>query len=320
MTVLAVVALMGMLAGCGAPAHAAGCVAGAPERVAANVSCRTVTVDGHPREFVVYRPPNLTGPAPVVFMFHGSTGTAVQFLRTSGWREKADEEGFIAVFPQGLEYLVLDSGRRSTKWNDFSLAGQVDLAKRPAGYPPAAPWPADDVGFTRQMIDDLSGAYPVDPDRIFVSGFSNGAGFAARLAVELSDRVAAVAASGGTLAEVHTPVRPIPTWLTVGNEDDRVLELLGSAPPATIPMRPADLLADPVLGRFLDVQVATVDLAGPPTDVTESPTRTSLRWTGATEFRFDLLRGLGHNYPVGTNNDARFVAADEFWEFFVAVS
>ena len=59
---------------------------------------------------------------PVVFMFHGSTGTGEQFLRVSGWREQADATGLVAVFPTGLRYRVLDSGRLSTKWNSFSLA------------------------------------------------------------------------------------------------------------------------------------------------------------------------------------------------------
>ena len=45
-------------------------------------------------------------------MFHGSSGTGEQFLRTSGWREQADREGLIAVFPTGLRYRVLESGRR----------------------------------------------------------------------------------------------------------------------------------------------------------------------------------------------------------------
>ncbi|MDN5857375.1 MAG: hypothetical protein L0H84_02015 [Pseudonocardia sp.] len=321
--VLAVLALTVLATACAGPVGSAapeargeaGCVPGAPKRVAAHVECRTVTVDGFPREFIVYRPAKLTEPAPVVFMFHGSTGTGAQFLRSSGWREEADRRGFIAVFPQGLDYLVLESGRRSSKWNDFSLAAEVDLAKRPAGYPADAPWPADDIGFTRRMIDDLSTAYPVDQGRIYASGFSNGAGFAGRIAVELSDRVAAVAASGGWPTQRHAPVRAILAWLTVGNEDDRMLERLGTPPPATVPMVPAEILTNPVLATFLDAQLATWGLAGPPV-ATVAPERTTLTWTGGASFRFDVLRGLPHSYPDGADNDAGFVAAAEFWQFF----
>ena len=65
------------------------------------VNCRVMEVDGHPREFIVYRPDRDPEPGqrvPVVFMFHGSTGTHTQFLRISGWREQADATGLVAVF------------------------------------------------------------------------------------------------------------------------------------------------------------------------------------------------------------------------------
>ena len=131
------------------------------------INCRVVEVDGHPRRFVVYVPRHrpVTGPLrPVVFMFHGSSGTGEQFLRVSGWREQADATGLVAVFPTGLRYRVLDSGRLSTKWNSFDLAEEVDLDERPRGYPDDAPWPADDVGFVDSIMRDL-GRPPADRPR-----------------------------------------------------------------------------------------------------------------------------------------------------------
>ena len=92
---------------------------------AEGVNCRTVELDGHPRRFLVYVPqtaPPAGARRPVVFMFHGSSGTGEQFLGMSGWREQADATGLIAVFPTGLRYRVLDSGRLTTKWNGFELA------------------------------------------------------------------------------------------------------------------------------------------------------------------------------------------------------
>src|SRR4029450_9242200 len=88
----------------------------------------------------------------------GSTGTGEQFLRISGWREQADAPGLVAVFPTGLRYRVLDSGRLSTKWNDYSLASQVDLSERPRGYPANAPWPANDGGFVDAVDGRPGGA------------------------------------------------------------------------------------------------------------------------------------------------------------------
>ncbi len=282
------------------------------------VNCRIVEVDGHPRRFVVYVPRHrpVTGPLrPVVFMFHGSSGTGEQFLKVSGWREQADETGLVAVFPTGLRYRVLDSGRRSTKWNAFDLAEQVDLDERPPGYPEDAPWPADDVGFTDSIMRDIGARLPIDRRRVYASGFSNGAGFAARLAVERSEKLAAAAFSAGALPAAQSPARPIPTWLTLGSLDDRVL---AQTDLTELPLDPASLLAVPVVASTLDAHLDTLGLDRRPFGTIALRASTEFRWpeTGPAGFRFTLLGGLEHKYPHVRNNDAGFEAAPEFWEFF----
>src|SRR5262245_40315906 len=116
---------------------------------AQGVNCRTVDLDGHPREFLVYVPqtPPAGGRRPVVFMFHGSGGDGERFLKISGWREQADAAGLIAVFPTAKRYRVLETGRLTSKWNSFALADQIDRTELPPGSDPGAPVPADDVGF-----------------------------------------------------------------------------------------------------------------------------------------------------------------------------
>lgn len=289
------------------------------------VNCRVVDVDGHPRRFVVYVPSTapVTGPrAPVVFMFHGSSGSGEQFLRISGWREQADATGLIAVFPTGLRYRVLDSGRLSTKWNDYSLASQVDLRERPQGYPANAPWPANDVGFVDAMMADLGAQLPIDRHRVYASGFSNGAGFTARLAVERSTVLAAAAFSAGALPAAQAPARPIPMYLTLGTLDDRVLAQTGPPPLTRLPLDPLALLAEPVIRSTLGAHLATLGLDAGDFGVTSAARSTSLRWpaTGTGPdgalMRFAVLDGLQHKYPNGGNNPAGFEAAPEFWAFF----
>ena len=291
------------------------------------VNCRVVDVDGHPRRFIVYVPATapVTGPrAPVVFMFHGSTGTGEQFLRISGWREQADATGLVAVFPTGLRYRVLDSGRLSTKWNDYSLASQVDLSERPPGYPADAPWPANDVGFVDAMMADLGARLPIDRHRVYASGFSNGAGFTARLAVERSTVLAAAAFSGGALPSAQAPARPIPMYMTVGTLDDRVLAQTGPPPLARLPLDPLALLAEPVIKSTVGAHLATAGLDPRDFGALGRPRSTSFRWpaTGTGQdgalFRFAALDGLAHKYPNGRNNLAGFAAAPEFWDFFQA--
>jgi poly(3-hydroxybutyrate) depolymerase len=314
-------------AGSASPLPPAACVTHGAVGLAyeVGVNCRVVQVDGHPRRFIVYVPASrpVTGPrAPVVFMFHGSSGDGEQFLRISGWREQADATGLVAVFPTGLRYRVLDSGRLSTKWNDYSLASQVDLSERPPGYPANAPWPANDVGFVDAMMADLGAQLPIDRRRVYASGFSNGAGFAARLAVERSTLLAAAAFSAGALPAAQTPARPIPMYLTVGTLDDRVLAQTGPPPLTQLPLDPLALLTEPVIESTIGAHLATVGLDPRDFGVLGGPRSTSFRWpatgtgTGGALFRFAVLDGLQHKYPNGGNNPAGFEAAPEFWDFF----
>jgi polyhydroxybutyrate depolymerase len=260
----------------------------------AGVNDRTVELDGVDREYIVYVPPNVSRPAPVVFMFHGSSGTGRQFLNSSGWREQADREGFVAVFPTGLRYLVLESGRRVTKWNDFTLAAEIDGE------------PADDVGFVDLMLADLTDELPIDTRRIYASGFSNGASFAARLTVDRSTVFAAAAYSGGGLDGAHPVLRSVPTSVTVGTRDDRILEGTGLA---ELPLDPFEILASPVVRPFLDGYLETFDLDPGLYGALVGQQTTRLRWPGTDPvFSFGMIGGLSHRWPDQL--------VPEFWDFF----
>jgi polyhydroxybutyrate depolymerase len=268
------------------------------------VNSRTVELDGIDRHYVVYVPPDLPARAPVVFMFHGSSGTGEQFLHTSGWREQADREGLIAVFPTGLRYRVLESGRRVTKWNDYELETEVDLDERPPGYPEGSPMPANDVGFVDLIMEDLGAELPIDRRRVYMSGFSNGANFAARVAADRARHVAAAAYSGGGLTEV----RPgsVPTYVTVGSEDAKILEGTGLT---ELPLNPVDILTSPVVRPFIDLHLQTLELDPDLFGAVAGPDTTSLRWPATDPvLRFGMIAGMGHKYPD------RLVP--EFWDFF----
>lgn len=288
---------------------------------APGVNCRTLEVDGAERRYLVYVPatrPAASG-APLVFMFHGSSGDGEKFLRISGWRQQADAAGLVAVFPTGLRYRMLDSGRRTTKWNDGALRRQIDLTERPAGYPEAAPFPADDVGFVDAMVGELGSQLPIDATRVYASGFSNGANFTARLAAERSTLFAAAGIAAGGLQAVRTPDRPIPISMAVGSRDDRVLAQTGLT---ELPLDPIGILSDPVIGDALGTHLQALALDPADFSARTRPHHTELQWpprpSGAGRFRFTMLEGLEHRYPNGRNNPAGFAAARAFWRFFSA--
>jgi polyhydroxybutyrate depolymerase len=241
-------------------------------------------------------------------MFHGSSGTGEQFLRTSGWREQADREGLIAVFPTGLRYRVLESGRRVTKWNDYELATEVDLNELPPGYPEGSPMPANDVGFVDLIMEDLTAGLPIDRRRVYASGFSNGANFAARIAADRASRIAAAVHSAGGLTEVRP--RSVPTYVTVGTRDGRILEGTGLA---ELPLNPVDILTSPVVRPFIDLHLQTLGLDPDLFGAVARPRTTTLSWpaTGSV-LRFRMIAGLHHTWPD------RLVP--EFWRFLRAHS
>ena len=143
----------------------------------------TLTVQGVERHFLVHVPPQAGAktPLPVVLMLHGGGGTGKGALAETGWDRKADEAGFLAVFPDATRPAPEKPARfgsNSQVWNDGSgrfHAGEQNV---------------DDVACLNAILDDLCAHYPVDPRRIFVTGFSNGASMAFRAGAELSKRVA----------------------------------------------------------------------------------------------------------------------------------
>jgi poly(3-hydroxybutyrate) depolymerase len=327
-------------------------LAGTPLVRGAN--CRVVRIDGFPREYIVYVPRNPSfdpdDAMPVVFMFHGSSGDATKFLKISGWREKAEEVGLLAVFPTGLEHKVLESGRCTTKWNDYSLPDEIDPDVKPRtrtatgailDYPAGAPWPPDDVAFVQTMLDDVEAGAHVDRARVFATGFSNGANFTARVAVELADRFAAAAWVGGGLDGVHVPdVRRMPVAIVAGQCDDRLAERLalpldkvacvGGLPNAGgLPLDPAEWPAIPGLASFVADHLASFGLEDEPDATHAEATFGQVTWRTPAAGNFDgnllkltVLGGTTHQYPRcnddGCNNPNRWNAADRFWQLWSA--
>src|SRR5262245_1071881 len=135
--------------------------------------------DGLDRSYVLHLPRS-PGPLPLVMMIHGAGGSAEFAADETGWSSLADREGFAVVYPEGVPVRPPKAPKFLTnpqEWNDGSGRGRQD-----------------DVGFLLEILDDLDG---IDTRRVYVAGFSNGAGIAFRLAAEHAGRVAALAPVAG---------------------------------------------------------------------------------------------------------------------------
>lgn len=169
---------------------------------------RDLTVGGRARSYLVHVPPGYDPkkPAPVVLAFHGAMMNGVMMARMMGLNKKADEAGFVAVYPDGTGLGL------TLFWNASAEPG------KPGGF-----GPPDDVAFTSAMLDDLGTVVTVDPKRVYATGMSNGGMMCHRLAAELSDRIAAVAPVAGTLAVADPkPTRPVPVMHMHGAADEIV--------------------------------------------------------------------------------------------------
>ena len=298
------------------------------------VNCRLMVVDGYTRRYVVWVPlAGVPASSPAVFMLHGGSGTGEQFLRMSGWREKATQEGFVAIFPTAVEHFVLDKQRFSTRWNNYGLPVEIDPDKRPAGYPATSPWPADDVKFIRQIGDDVIQQLSTDPKRLYVAGFSSGGGMCARLGVEASDFIAAVACHASVLDEVHETLvghRNLSAYFSIGTQDDNALEpinnyliALGQPTITELPLDPAEL--EPPIKNLILVTLDSFNLEATPVTTLTGATWTEIRAQtpqpgnlDGNELYFAFLLDVTHQYPNGTNNPPiDFNLPDRVWPFFV---
>ncbi|MDP4219473.1 MAG: PHB depolymerase family esterase, partial [Bacteroidota bacterium] len=118
--------------------------------------------------------------------YHGTGGTSAGMAATSGFNTLADQDNFIAVYPQGVQI------GGDIQWNVY-----VDDQPGHAGVGDAnAP---DDILFTRDMIDKLATDYGIDRKRVYASGLSNGAFMCYALSMFAFNEIAAIAPVAGNL-------------------------------------------------------------------------------------------------------------------------
>ena len=132
---------------------------------------RALAVDGRARSYTLITPDKGGSELPLLIVYHGGGQTAERARRYTRFDEWANQENYAAVYPQGL----------SNNWNDGRMSD--DIASRSA----------DDVAFTREIIEQLVAEGVADRRRVFLTGASNGGMMAMRAACELGDAIAGIA-------------------------------------------------------------------------------------------------------------------------------
>ncbi|MEW8433428.1 MAG: PHB depolymerase family esterase [Candidatus Thiodiazotropha sp.] len=187
-----------------------GCSATTPKSAHAQSEQYTILHDGIKRTYSIYVPGG-TGNSqavPLLMALHGGGGSDKAWPRYTdyGFERLADSDKFILVYPNGVE----------GHWNDGRDVQHLHAQREPI----------DDSGFLARLIDELKRAYPIDSDRVFVTGASNGGMMAHRLAAEHAEKVAAIATVIASIpknlqGKLH-PSHPVSVLMINGTDDPLV--------------------------------------------------------------------------------------------------
>lgn len=289
------------------------------------LSDQSITISGAARQYRVHVPTSLTGaPKAVVIVLHGGGGTGLNVSEAgtnplAAFRNVADREGFVVIYPAGLP---ARDGRPG--WNDCRSDDRLSSG-------------ADDVAFLAALVERVRSQYRLTSDRIFMAGGSNGAMMTHAFAISRPELLAGAATSSGSLAAnpksgpcAKGPVSPLPMLIVHGTGDTQmpysggcVANLGGGCNRGRV------MGAEATRDRWLQVN----GLAGvvPNQEVVERDSSdagpaTRFDYPGRVPLRWWRLEGAGHtvasrsvpiesNRLTGTQNrDVEF--AEIAWEFF----
>jgi polyhydroxybutyrate depolymerase len=165
-------------------------------------SSQSVAIGGTQRTFELYRPASVSGRSavPLVVMLHGGFGSGSQAEHSYGWDAEADRHHFVVAYPNGEHHA----------WN---VGGGC------CGTPGATH--VDDVTFITAAVADIRGHLSIDPDRLYVTGISNGGMMDYRLACDTSI-FAAIGPDSATLLGTCPHPAPVSVIHIHGTADTHV--------------------------------------------------------------------------------------------------
>lgn len=169
-----------------------------------NKTPHKIVVDSIEREYYIHIPKNISANAPLIMVFHGYSGNALNTLQTTKFNQLADHNGFAVCYPQGL----IDQ-KKNAFWQ--------------VGYSFHKGFEVDDVKFVTKLIQKLQSEFKLSKTNVFMTGFSNGGDFCNLLSCETEDLFSATAPIISCFMEDFfnkcQMAKPIPTFMLNGTLD-----------------------------------------------------------------------------------------------------
>ncbi len=279
---------------------------------------RTVVSSGEPRRYVQFVPSGYD-PArqtALVLSLHGSGSSAEQQRDYSQWSVFAETQNFVVVYPEASELTnkTFVSFRIPDELATDDVTAEDNLI---------------DVVYMEDVLAQVQAELCIDPDRIYLNGFSAGASMTLLMACRLPDTFAAIgtvsAAFWSDLADpAWCPDGPTPPLIAFHGTADRVIPYEGGGPPVGF--------------TFINHEAWTdawaADRAGcalPPEPFAFAPSVEGARYRGCRDgnevvrYRID---GGGHAWPGGApimdmmlgKTTTEIVATEQMWDFFTRQS
>ena len=237
-----------------------------------------ITSAGEERRYILHIPEsyNPSMPTPLVISMHGFADWPARHARFSGWNEVADEFGFIVVYPMGTNFPL--------RWLAHDL-----LDENGASNP--------DITFISDLIDNLKQELNIDAKRIYMNGFSNGAGMMYLSACVFGDEIAAVGGVAGAYLfpwEACRFNKPIPAIFFHGTED-QIVQYDGG-------VSKRHNISFPSIMKFVEGWAANNQCDPGATVLPSTIEMSSVRYTNCEENADVILysiEGGGHSWPGG---------------------
>lgn len=252
----------------------------------------TLSSGGATRHYLLHVPTSYQpgNPAALILNFHGYTSNSGQEQNLSNMSAKADREGFIVAYPDGL----------NNTWHDG----------------PGAEGKADQQ-FIRDLIAALESQYSIDPKRIYATGISNGGGMSNRLGCDMADVIAAIAPVAGAYNfwQNCQPARPVPV-LAFHGLDDNIVPYEGGTQQAF----------EPAIKEWAAGWATRNGCSSTPKVTTPMNTVTVHTWSNCKDHVEVILYSLanhGHSWPGSpvmpeSITSQAVNASDLMWDFFQA--
>ncbi|MGI5525522.1 alpha/beta hydrolase family esterase [Micromonospora sp. CA-259024] len=285
--VLTGLCLIVMVAACGErgqPSPTPPATPSAPaERPAPGDHLLTMKHNGLDRTYLLHAPPGYdpSRPSALVIALHFYPGAGPSMRELAGLDARADKDNALVAYPDGV----------SGGFNALVCCGTQD-----------------DVGFLNALTDHLVQTWRADPNRVFLTGISNGGDMSFRAAVEGAGRFAAIGVvSGGysgklTTAESYLPTNPVSVITFIGGQDRYA----------------------PIFQTGIRTwQQRLTCQPSPKASGVPKVTRTVASCADGSEVSVYTLTDMGHSWPGAASGQlaapaAGLSATDLMWEFFAA--